>query len=475
MKFYEFESIMTSNGYSSLAQIARALGTTPQAVSNWKARDQVPYHIAVKLNNTSPDSTESRAQQPVHHIANQINDFNLSDLLLTLSAQLKVIVFTVFISVFLTFTYVQFIQVSIYSSSSTILYSQSGNSNPAGLAGLASQFGVSVPQNSSADLSNPSLFPQLIKSRTFAERILSNKILVSPNKPKQTLFKVFTDNEESNFSKNTELIQQAVSTFHGMVRLENQGSLNVLYVESVNPTLAKELNYLVLEELKKLNRLFKIQHVNEKVRFIEQRIVAVKNDLETSEKNLKSFRERNRQTSSPALQLELERITREVEIQKNVFLTLKQQYELSKIEEVQEGSVFQILDEPKLPLYPINRNIKLSLIVSFIFGAGLGLVLALTRSYLNNSDMSERRKLRQVRQYINKKSKEVFLDRRITGSMAILLLIFSPIYFGQQSSNPTFFGMYSSKMMTINFLYLAILIFLFSIFIYETKKNRIDK
>jgi len=215
--------------------------------------------------------------------------------------------------------------------------------------------------------------------------------------------------------------------------------------------------------------------VNEKVRFIEQRIVAVKNDLETSEKNLKSFRERNRQTSSPALQLELERITREVEIQKNVFLTLKQQYELSKIEEVQEGSVFQILDEPKLPLYPINRNIKLSLIVSFIFGAGLGLVLALTRSYLNNSDMSERRKLRQVRQYINKKSKEVFLDRRITGSMAILLLIFSPIYFGQQSSNPTFFGMYSSKMMTINFLYLAILIFLFSIFIYETKKNRIDK
>ena len=50
MKFSEFEKLMNSNGITSLAEIARLLNTTPQAVSNWKARDQIPNHIVLKIN-----------------------------------------------------------------------------------------------------------------------------------------------------------------------------------------------------------------------------------------------------------------------------------------------------------------------------------------------------------------------------------------------------------------------------------------
>ena len=63
-------------------------------------------------------------------------------------------------------------------------------------------------------------------------------------------------------------------------------------------------------------------------------IAAVKGDLESSEQTLKAFNEQNRQISSPALQLEQERLARDVEIQKGIYLTLKQQFELAKIEEV---------------------------------------------------------------------------------------------------------------------------------------------
>ena len=49
MKFEELESYMKSRGYATLAEISRALSTTPQAVSNWKARDQVP-HTILQLN-----------------------------------------------------------------------------------------------------------------------------------------------------------------------------------------------------------------------------------------------------------------------------------------------------------------------------------------------------------------------------------------------------------------------------------------
>ena len=72
---------------------------------------------------------------------------------------------------------------------------------------------------------------------------------------------------------------------------------------------------------------------------------------------VKEFKERNRQISSPALQLELERLAREVEVQKGIYLTLKQQFEMAKIEEVQETSIMRVLDKPRVDSdrHPLER------------------------------------------------------------------------------------------------------------------------
>ena len=67
MNFSELEQLMSSRDVTSLAEIARALNTTPQAVSNWKARNQVPHHIVATLNKISEslaDSPQSSAQPP---------------------------------------------------------------------------------------------------------------------------------------------------------------------------------------------------------------------------------------------------------------------------------------------------------------------------------------------------------------------------------------------------------------------------
>ena len=180
MTFIELENIMHSRGISSLAEIARALNTTPQAVSNWKARDQIPHHIVATLNKIPiVDSLESSGfsgiSSPKVNINSQQyveeNTLSISDILLTLAEQLKVIILTTFVSVFLTFTYVQFIKTPLYVSWATVLLPENKIGNLGGLAGLASQFGVNIPMESSADLSSPSLYPELLGSRTFAEKI----------------------------------------------------------------------------------------------------------------------------------------------------------------------------------------------------------------------------------------------------------------------------------------------------------------
>ena len=56
MNFFEFENIMRTKGLTTLADIARELNTTPQAVSNWKSRNQVPYHIVAKITTQNIES-----------------------------------------------------------------------------------------------------------------------------------------------------------------------------------------------------------------------------------------------------------------------------------------------------------------------------------------------------------------------------------------------------------------------------------
>ena len=51
MRFSELVEIMSSNGAASLADIARELEVSPQSVSNWKARDRVPYKYVVEVQN----------------------------------------------------------------------------------------------------------------------------------------------------------------------------------------------------------------------------------------------------------------------------------------------------------------------------------------------------------------------------------------------------------------------------------------
>ena len=106
MTFIELEKIMISKGISSLAEIARALNTTPQAVSNWKARDQVPYHVVIKLNQPKVDYDESSQTKPKASRFNIDDDtISLSDIFVTLAEQLKVIVIMPLITLFITFTY----------------------------------------------------------------------------------------------------------------------------------------------------------------------------------------------------------------------------------------------------------------------------------------------------------------------------------------------------------------------------------
>ena len=468
MTFIKLETIMAEMGITTLADIARALNTTPQAVSNWKARDQVPYHIVAKLSKIS-DSNNTVDKPSAYSLPiAEKNAISLSDILLTMAEQLKLLLLVPFITMFITFTYIKFIQPPSYISSAKLLLPENRAVVGGGLTGIASQFGVNVPGGTTADLSSPTLFPELINSRTFAERILNERFYTELHGQELPLLTILTHNRDGLAVNRDVLIKDATDTFQGMVNFSRKGSFSLLSVSAIEPVLARDINIKVLDELQKLNRLFKSRNISERVKFIENRIEFVGIDLENSEQKLKLFREQNRQILSPALQLQEERLTRNVEIQKGIYLTLKQQMELANIERIQKETIVQILDEPPVPLNASDENLMINVLIAGMIGLAIGFSLGFFRAYLNNNDMTERKKLRRVKIFLKRKGNDLLTDRRVTGTVSILLLIGLPYYIGHQSQNPVFFGMYSAKLMFVNIVYVLTFLFSTILFIYRT-------
>jgi len=85
---------------------------------------------------------------------------------------------------------------------------------------------------------------------------------------------------------------------------------------------------------------------SENRQFIESRMTDAKEELSNSEVKLTDFRKEHPfALDTPDLQLQRGRFMRDIEVNQEVFITLRQQYELAKIEELKETPVINILDE----------------------------------------------------------------------------------------------------------------------------------
>ncbi len=122
----------------------------------------------------------------------------------------------------------------------------------------------------------------------------------------------------------------------GLIRIKTTFSDPIISAEVANFIGSQVQNYIQKEN--------SAQSTKEKV-FISDRLLIVKKELESAELELKTFKERNRgYEDSPELFMVFSRYFRNVEAKKEVFLTLQQQLELARIEEVRQSPILHILD-----------------------------------------------------------------------------------------------------------------------------------
>ncbi|NTV97049.1 MAG: hypothetical protein HGA75_16820, partial [Thiobacillus sp.] len=110
------------------------------------------------------------------------------------------------------------------------------------------------------------------------------------------------------------------------------------------------------------------------LRFLEDRLLEVRRELSRAEDELVAFVEGNRAyRESPLLLQRYQRLLRDVEASNAVWVELRRQVELTRLEEQRDLSTLEILDRAAPPPRPITPNLRLNLLVAVCLGLTVAL------------------------------------------------------------------------------------------------------
>ena len=333
------------------------------------------------------------------------------DIMLTIVRHLRIIILAPTVFCTLTIIYVLFFAKPVYTSTALIRSSSSSNSGVSQAAGLAAQFGISLPSGQSEQ---KWVYPEIIKSRTLAKAVLKEKFDTNEFGPQKSLLQILTyGNGKPNFSLDT-LVILGVGRLLSMIEVSEdlKTSIVTLKINALEPSLACDINKVLIERLDAHQQNYNKAKTSETKQFIEERIVDTEKELIAAEEDLKTFMDRNRRIeNSPALLLERQRLEREVTVLTGVFTVLKQQLETTKIEEVKESDYVVILDSPEVPLKYSKPKKGLLVILAGFLGISLGVVIAFIIEYFQNSKKEEKEKMIELKSLLRKNISELITGK----------------------------------------------------------------
>jgi len=336
-----------------------------------KGHTTINVDVLERLKNAYPDfdMEDKKAEKP-KIIQDNIIDFGILFRVLY-SKRKNIILIAMLASILGTgfsflFTKYYSAQISLYPAKKDVM------SGLGQFQSLATNFGMNMPDNNQ-DFN----IPDVVKSHLIANKVLDQRWLIQ-NGSKMSLYQLWKmDNLPWYNPFSASMIDSAYITEKAIKKFTNHVEVvedRISGLIKINVTLEDPLvsasvaNFIGQQVQLYIQKENSAQSTKEKL-FISERLFIVKNELESSELGLKGFKERNRgYEDSPELFMVFSRLFREVEAKKQVYLTLQQQLELARIEEVKQTPILHILDNAVPPSRKSSPNRFLFLTFSAFFG-----------------------------------------------------------------------------------------------------------
>ena len=254
---------------------------------------------------------------------------------------------------------------------------------PTGIGALAGELGFSLP---GADpMSSPDFYAAVMESRSILERTLRTRFPVpgaaADSLPLIDILEIEGDTPRKRMENGIEWLKE-----HSAAGVDNKTGTVKFSTELPDPDLAASVTAYMVGQLNDFNQQTRNLRARERRKFAEARTKEAAGDLEVSEDSLREFLTRNRQFEyTPQLMFERNRLERQVTLRQEVYQTLRREFEIARIEEVNDTPVLTVVDRPVAPATPSSpRRVRMA-VVAAVLGLLLGVTLAFLFQYLERS------------------------------------------------------------------------------------------
>ena len=232
-------------------------------------------------------------------------------------------------------------------------------------------------------------YPEIIESNFVLDKILENKFKTGLYEKPVSLFQFWDtsiDSSEDNWKH--ELFEKSKKRLRSEyigTSIDKKSSILTLSVSAPkDPMLASEMANFIIKQIDIYNKYFRKNKARDQSDFISKGLAEAQENMDNSMQALQTFMEKNKNTGSPEKKLLLERLQTEMEVQKSIYLELRKQLEIAKIEEIKETETLDILEYAQIPVF----KIKPKRIVIVLFSMITGFLLSLIYIPLSDSIMS---------------------------------------------------------------------------------------
>jgi uncharacterized protein involved in exopolysaccharide biosynthesis len=173
------------------------------------------------------------------------------------------------------------------------------------------------------------------------------------------------------------------------VDVDNLTNIVSVSVDSRYPALAAQIANRLVEYLSEFNTKTRQSQARARRLFVEARVQEAETDLGQSERDLKTFYERNRSwQESPQLVFEEGQLRRQVDLRAEVQRTLRREFETARIEEVNDTPVITVIEPAVPPTQPSEPRLGMLLGVALLFSGFFAVSWAVGARFVERARMS---------------------------------------------------------------------------------------
>lgn len=251
-----------------------------------------------------------------------------------------------------------------------------GQSGASPLAGLAGQFGVSLP--TAAPTQSPEFYQQLLKSRVLLLPIVHDTFTVAEEGGRRAPFlDLFQVGEGSPGQRE----ERAVRSLSIMIDVTVSKPTGVITMSVVSPwrSVSLELAESLFAGINDYNQRTRQSVAAAERRAIEGSVAVAHRELTDAEDALERFSAANRQLGG-ANALTHDRLQRTVDLKTAIYTTLAQSYEDARIREIRDTPAIAVFEAPWAPTYPMPRGRVMRVLFGLVAGALIGIVIVFMRT-----------------------------------------------------------------------------------------------